>query len=265
MNDEVKTAETTEETSVVDSHADVNQTTENVNDVEFTDSTEAEGTAETEAPKAQTKEQNSENARRRREAEHKAAIEKAKSEARMQAIIEALDGKNPYTGEEIKDQTDVDEYLTMKEIERSGGEPLADYSKFQKKKLREEEAKRAEEDKQAEWYRADREEFTTKHPETDLNALVKDKSFQAFAEGKVGRVPLSQIYEGFLEFTAQYEKKANKKAAQLVANKNASPGSLSSTNTPEDGYFTREQVLKMSQDEVEKNLDKIRASMPKWK
>ena len=70
----------------------------------------------------QSAEQNRENARRRREAEKEALIRRT----REQTIIEALDGQNPYTGEEMKDSLDVEEYLAMKEIYKNGGDPVSD-------------------------------------------------------------------------------------------------------------------------------------------
>ena len=265
MFEEEKTAETTVDTEV-DSHADIDQETnsDNVNDVEFTDS--SEGKAQLEQEKKPTNEQNnSENAHRRREAERKAEIERATKEAREQAIIEALNGKNPYTNEEMKDSADVDEYLLMKEIEKNGGDPLADFSRFQKNREREKAAKQAESEAKKDWYKKDRENFTEKHPEVNIDNLIQDKQFQLFASGKVGNLPLSEIYEGFLEVMGEYEKKAKQKAKQLLANSKSSPGALSSPNTPDNGFFTKEQVQKMSQEDVNKNYDKIRASMRKWK
>ena len=138
MPEEIKTAQTTENTEV-DSHADVDKDTETLNDVEFTDNSDSDtpqgGDAKKETEEQpQTKEQNSENARRRREAERKAELERERQTAREQAIIETLNGKNPYTGEEMKDSTDVQEYLTMREIEKNGGDPLSDYPKHLKQK-----------------------------------------------------------------------------------------------------------------------------------
>ena len=265
MLEEEKTAETTVGTEV-DSYADIDKETnsDNVNDVEFTDS--SEGEAQPEQEKQPTHEQNnSENARRRREAERKAEIEKATKEAREQAIIEALGGKNPYTYEEMKDSADVEEFLLMREIEKNGGDPLTDFSKFQKTKEREKAAKAAEDEAKQNWYKKDREDFTAKHPEVNIDNLIQDKQFQLFASGKVGNLPLSEIYEGFIEVMSEYEKKAKQKAKQLLANSKSSPGSLSSPNTLDNGFFTKEQVQKMTQAEVDKNYDKIRASMRKWK
>ena len=263
--EEIKnSAETSEETSSqIDKDAVVSQeTSEEVNDFEFKDTQEEKKeTSKEEKPKVQTPEQNSENARRRREAERQAELKAT----REKTIIETLKGKNPYTNEEMKDSADVEEYLTMREIEEKGGDPLADFSKFQKEKNREKSIKLKEEQERAEWYENDKKDFQAKHPEVNLGALIQDKSFQLFSSGKVGTLPLSEIYEGFMQVTLQYEKQAKEMAKQMLANKKASPGALSSSNIQDNGYFTREQVQKMSQEEVHKNYDKIRASMQKWK
>ena len=72
MPEEIKTAETSGVNPQGDSNADVaKQQAEGVNDVEFTDTPEAEAgqpPKPTEQKVTQTREQNSENARRRREA-----------------------------------------------------------------------------------------------------------------------------------------------------------------------------------------------------
>lgn len=267
MPEEIKeTAKETVETTGVVGDADDNKETENVNDGEFNDTPETEQKTDSEEkPKPQSKEQNSENARRRREAERQAEIKKAEESAREKAIIEVLNGKNPYTNEEMKDHADVEEYLLMKEIEKNGGDPLSDFSKYQKDRERKKAEEAEKQAKEKEWFDNDYKEFQAKHPEVDIQSLIKSEQFQKFAEGKVGNQPLSEIYEDFREFVGEYEKKAKQMVKQTLANAKASPGSLSSTNPVDSGYFTREQVLAMSQEEVHKNYDKIRASMPKWK
>lgn len=245
----------TEENEVeteVDEHADVDQKEES-NEVDFDEGAK------------QTKEQNSENARRRREAERQAELKKATEEAREKAIIETLNGKNPYTGEEMKDSTDVQEYLTMREIEKNGGDPLSDYSKHLKQKEREkaEENRKAETEK--EWYVKDRKDFSNKHPEVNLKELTEDKQFQRYAQGKVGVLPLSEIYEGFIDIVSESENKAKKIAKQMVANSKATPGALSTAGTAESTFFTKEQVLGMTKEEISKNYEKIKESQKKWK
>lgn len=266
LEEENKTAQTTVDTDV-DSHADIDKenVSENVNDVEFTDSSEGEAQPKQEPKKPTNEQNNSENARRRREAERQAELERVTRETREKAIIEALGGKNPYTNEEMKDSADVEEFLTMKEIEKNGGDPLSDFSKFQKNKEREKAAKQAEAVAKDAWYKKDREEFVSKYPEVNIDNLIKDKQFQLYADGKVGNLPLSEIYEGFMEVTSEYEKKAKHKAKQLLANSKSTPGALASSNIPAVGFFTKEQVQKMSQEEISENYDKVRASMRKWK
>lgn len=266
MPEEIKkTAETSGENTQGDSNADVveNQA-ENVNEAEFTDTPSDEGGGQppkSEDKTVQSRQQNSENARRRREAERQQEIKAA----REKAIIETLNGKNPFTGDEMKDSADVEEYLTMREIEKGGGDPLADFSKFQKQREREKAAQVAESEQQAEWFRKDREDFSTKYPDVNIEKLVKNEQFQLFAGGKVGNLPLAEIYEGFLKVGIEYEKKAKQMARQMLANKKASPGALSSPNAPDSTFYTKEQVQKMSEKEISENYDAIRASMKKWK
>lgn len=266
MPEEIKnTAETSGVNPQDDSNADVveNQT-ENVNEAEFTDTPPEEGGGQPPKPEekqVQSRAQNSENARRRREAERQQEIKAV----REKAIIETLNGKNPYTGEEMKDSADVEEYLTMKEIEKGGGDPLADFSKFQKRRERERAAQAAESEQQAEWFRKDREDFSAKYPDVNVEKLIQNEQFQLFAGGKVGNLPLAEIYEGFLKVGIEYEKKAKQMARQMLANKKASPGALSSPNTPDSTFYTKEQVQKMSEKEISQNYDAIRASMKKWK
>lgn len=263
-NDELNTAKTNE-TEVIpqeSGNADTTLNTEKSNEVQFTDtSNEGQNPTQKEEPKQNTKEQNSENARRRREAERQRELQKA----RESAIIETLGGKNPYTNEEMKDSTDVQEYLTMKEIEKNGGDPLADFSKFHKAKEKERIAEETKRTQEAEWFTKDREDFVAKHPEVNIDVLIANKQFQLYANGKVGKMPMTEIYEGFAEVVAEYEKKSKEMVKQTLANAKASPGALSSPNATDNGFFTREQVQKMTEKEVHENYDKIRASMRKWK
>lgn len=204
---------------------------------------------------------NAENARRRREAQTKAQLE----EARREAIIEALGGKNPYTGEAMSDAQDVAEFLRMQRMAKEGKDPVADYAreiKAESKKKADEERAKAESER---WYREDRENFESAHPDVDLNALVNDPMFADYAAGKVGKQPLSDIYTGFLRMTGTFEKKAQERAAQILANKSATPGALAGISAGDAGFFTREQVKEMSRADVHQNYEKIVESMKKWK
>lgn len=242
----------------------------NVSDATFTDTAAAgEGTPSKgdgkeanggEDKKPQSKSTNAEYARKRREAERQREL----TDTRNTAIIEALDGKNPYTGGEMKDADDVAEFLIMREIEKKGGDPVSDYSGHLKERQRDQRQREQEEATRREWYTKDRADFTAKYPDADLNALIEDETFRDYARGKVGEMPLASIYEGFLRLTSQIEDSAKRHAAQMVANGKASPGALSAPAQVESDFFTRDQVKAMTPAQIDANYDKIRRSIPKW-
>ncbi len=265
MPNENQTAETTVNNVTDDSiNAGAVNDENDVNDTVFTDSNDNTDNGDESKGQEQTKEQNSQNARIRREAERKAEIAKAKAEARNQAIIEALDGINPYTNEEMTDSADVEEYLAMKEIKKNGGDPVQDYAKHQKQKQREQ-AKQAQKQKESnDWYANNQKEFAKKYPNVDVNKLIEDANFVKYVGKRADSETLVSLYEGYLELKTGFEKQAQDKAKQQLANAKATPGALSSTGTNESEFFTKEQVLKMSPAEIKKNFDKIRASQAKW-
>ena len=258
-----QTAETTaeENSTGADVHADVSEKQEDSsNDVEFKEEA-GSGDDRESAKRTQSRVENSENARRRREAER----QKELNQARINATLEALNRQNPYTGREMKDAADVEEYFAMKKIEKDGGDPIADFSEYHKNKEREAARQKEESEKEAEWFRCDREQFAKKYPDVDLAELVKDKKFIRYADGKVRKMPMSEIYEGYAEMLGEFEAEANTKAKRILANKKASPGALSSSYDGDGEYFTPEQVRSMSAADVHRNYDKIRESMKKWK
>ena len=227
-----------------------------------------DGQAQT--PKSQTDGKSAENARRRREQQAREDIRRAREEERVSSIIEALDGKNPYNGEAMKDAADVEVFLTMKRIKASGGDPVTDYARARADADRES-ARRAADDQRARedqrrWYEQDRADFERAHPEISLSDLLSDGDFAEYAEGKVGKKPLSDIYDGYTRMQQRYSRAAEEKAAQALANARASAGSIAgSGSSAEPDFFTEEQVRKMSQAEVHKNYAKIMKSMEKWK
>lgn len=242
--------------------------TETASEASFTDNSAEKGSetnnskgqaaeGEKSAPKG---EKSSEYARRRREAEQAKAIK----EAEEKAIIRALGGINPYTEEEMKDSHDVAEFLAMQEIKKNGGDPISDFARHQKERERREADERKKQEDEKAWYQNDKSEFVKAYPDVSLSDLIEDKMFQSFAGGKVGTVPLKEIYEGFLSFTAEYDKRANEKAAQIAANAKASPGALSSAGESNEKFFTRDEVKAMNAKQIHENYDAIRRSMTKW-
>ena len=235
-----------------------NTATENdsVNSASFEDGAPAEGGK----PAKQSDDLNREYARKRREAEHAKKIE----ETRVKTVIETLGGVNPYTNDAMTDAADVEEYLLMKRIEKEGGDPVSDYAKYRKQADKEGAQKAAEKATEDEWFANDRASFIKNHPEVNFEELIKDPDFADYADGKVGRVPLAKIYEGYKKLTKSVDGKAKDLAAQAIANRQASPGSAASSGTADSDFYTAEQVRKMSPKEIHDNFKKIRASMAKW-
>ena len=225
-----------------------------------------------EGKKPQTSKENAENARRRREQEQAQRIEAASRKARVDAIIDALDGKNPYTGEPMKDAHDVAVYETMKGIEKSGGDPVKDFARASAEDARKAEATRTQADADRKWYADDLAAFRKAYPDVDAQKLLSDPDFGEYAEAQVmAKVPLAKIYGGYEKLRAKFKKEADQKAeaakdgaARALANARAGVGSKAGSGTIQNDYFTPEQVDKMTPEEVEKNLDKIHKSMKRW-
>lgn len=272
MPEEVIAAQTSEATATQDGVAGaVQNTEEKTTDASFTDGGNegveegAKEPAKADKP-AQTKEQNSEFARKRREAER----QKELKDVRDKTIIETLGGKNPYTDEPMTDSLDVEEYLTMKEIEKNGGDPVADFAKHQKENARRTSEQEKTEAETREWYRKDGEAFAKKYPDVSLEMLESDAMFRDYAEGKVGKRPLTEIWEGYQKLVGNKgadgkEKNALQMAAQVIANRKAAVGSVANANGGNSTILTREEVSKMSVQECEKKYDIIIKSMPHWK
>lgn len=210
-------------------------------------------------------------ARRRREAEVERRIEEARTQARADATIAALGGVNPYTHGEMKDAHDVRIYERMRRIHERGGDPVADFAASEAEEAREaaETARQAAESRE----RYDRElaDFAAAHPDVSVKELLADPDFGEYAEGKIGKKSLSELYDGYNRFVGKFRADADRRVeeerdrmAQRVANAQASPGAASVGGDPAPEFFTREQVAAMSQSEVTKNLDKIYASQKRW-
>lgn len=238
----------------------------------------AEGTEPSEAtdedtdaqPSVQpTADQNAANAERRREAERRRAEERER--IRRDTIMEVTGGINPYTQEPMKDGRDVEEYLEMREIERRGGEPVAEYAKYHKQ-IERERADAAQIQEQRLRVAEDRAAFVLSHPDVDLSSLMREDAFVNYAADKLGKQSLNDVYDGYMRKQteakaaedAKIEARARELAAQMVANASASPGSAVGAPQASSEAFTPERVRSMSREEVHANYDKIIKSMKYW-
>lgn len=262
-NIENKPAETTtdEVKPIVDGASEVADTS---NDAEFTDTVDEENneqkppvptkddankTQNDKKPEQKPQKTNADYARERRKAEQEKAIKKARNDA----IIDALNGENPYTHEKMVDEADIEEYLTMKEIDKLGKDPIADYSKFLKTKAKEQEKVQQAESSQKEWIAKDRQDFASKHPDINLDELLDDELFRTFALGKAGKYSMDKIYTDFQTFQQKSEERARDRAAQILANNAATPGKLSTQAPP-----PQKSVSDMSKAEFEQMVEKVK-------
>ena len=115
-----------------------------------------------------------------------------------------------------------------------------------------------------EWYRRDREAFVAAHPDVSLDELIRDEHFQGYCDGKVGRCSIEEMWQGYCALVASIEERVGARAAQSVANRAASPGTLSHAGVAESDYFSAAEVRRMSPQQVSENYDKIRRSMARW-
>ena len=106
--------------------------------------------------------------------------------------------------------------------------------------------------------------FNSAFPTQDAEKLKKNKDFQAFISILTPNLSLCDIYSRFSALSASIEENAQKKLAQAIANASSGVGSLSSSEPNTDTFFTKEQVLRMSAEQISKNYAKIRRSQEKW-
>lgn len=202
--------------------------------------------------------------KRREKEEREKEIERVRQEAYNKALIDSVDGVNPYTGEKIEDQHDVDEYLTMREMDKKGLDPIADYHKYLKDKAREERNKtnfNAQKLTQEQLIE-DAKLFRTTYPNVKISDLQSDSRFLKFSDGKLETQPLTKVYGDYLEFVKEFDAEVDKRARRLAAKAKSSPGAQeTSATTAESEYFTLEQIKKMSQKEVSQNFEKVEKSI----
>jgi hypothetical protein len=205
------------------------------------------------------KEQNRINAQRRKE-------EKAKREAELEkqgynkALKEAVNGINPYTNKPITDDADMDIYLEMRELEKQGKDPVADYADFVAEKSRKARLEAQTKKQQEDYATKDIDAFSKEYPDIDVSKLLNDEHFNAFADGKLGAKPLTEIYQNFLKFESFYEKKAevqaDEKAVKKFSRTQSAMGSMKNPGEPK-----KKSYLEMSDEEFEKELAKVKGQV----
>jgi hypothetical protein len=219
--------DTTEETNQVET--DVAEVGEKETELADPSEVEEPETTEAETEDSTGQAENSFQADKRKERERKEEIirKRIERESYRKGLIDAVGGVNPYTGEQMTDDLDVEEYLIMRDIAKGGGDPIADYAKTVKNRQREQKTVTESRAKAENTLN----EFRVKHPNVDMSNLLRDERFARFAGKRINSgESLSSVYEDYLAFTAdvqeRVEKKMEVKARNNQAKAKASPGSL---------------------------------------
>ena len=106
-------------------------------------------------------------------------------------------------------------------------------------------------------------DFAGKYPNVSKNALYKDKLLEKFAKGKESYA-LSEIFAEYEELSSKIASNAVKAYITRTENEKSSVGALYSQGSSCDVLFTKEQVLRMTPEEIKRNFTKIRESQAKW-
>lgn len=273
------------ETEVIEKDAEEKEPNEN-EEVEFDDSEDkelGEKSDDLSKTKKQSKEENHKWAEIRRaekaklEEEKKLALEKKKEEDKFynKGLVEALNGKNPFTDKEIKDDDDIEELKTMQEMVKKGLDPITDFPEYVKEKKREErkqqellkkqEEEEVNKEKEIEEKAVkDVKEFNNKYKSINIDELLKNERFIDYSDGKLGNKTLIEVYEGFIKFEKKIEDTAEEIALKKEARRQSSVGPLKGTTTNTDGLLTMEQIKAMSDKEKVENIDLVNKSYQNW-
>ncbi|MEI6102121.1 MAG: hypothetical protein WCP73_09800 [Eubacteriales bacterium] len=218
-------------------------------DIESIDD-DPEGETEPEPAKpAQSIEERAANARIRREAEKEA-------QKILDAKIASKGWVNPYTGAKILTEADYSAYEKQNTLnERAKNEGVDPKTLEDREYIAQ---KRAEEEAQKEAQKRtnqDLKDFAASKPDVDMEKLLKNEKFMKFGKGKLGFMPLTEIYDDFVDFVGDTSKMALQKQNSKSDRSTSSSGSgAASTLTPAqkqklEAWNKSNPSMKMSVDE----------------
>lgn len=121
-----------------------------------------------------------------------------------------------------------------------------------------------------EWYKRDKEAFDKAYPELDKEKLFSDRDFLNFAEGKVGERSLTEIYSDYNTLVSTIRERtleeAEREFESRINKARSTPGSLTEVaDVSDNGYYTLDEMKRMSQEYVEAHWDKVRESLRRIK
>lgn len=117
-----------------------------------------------------------------------------------------------------------------------------------------EEPQQEQEGSAADWYQQDAKAFDEAFPDVDKKTLFGKEDFVDFAEGKVGVMPMTEIYRRYLKWKGQPSRR------ELA--RQASPGALGQAQPPHEAeFYTLNEIRKLTPDDIDRNWDKVQRSL----
>lgn len=107
-------------------------------------------------------------------------------------------------------------------------------------------------------------ELISSFPGVDLTKLRESMEFSSLLRMIMKNPSLSDVYACYNAIVSKAEDNSRKKLAQALANASSSVGALASSEVGQPAYFTKEQVIKMSPEQIRQNFQQIRESQSKW-
>lgn len=219
-------------------------------DKDSKDQHEDEEDSEKSTKKKQSQEENARQAQARREKEQKEREEKIAKEAYEKGKKEAelnSNKVNPFTETPIEDEYDLKIYKLQEKIKANGGDPIKDLPKELAKLEREQASKSKQEqdakDKEEEKMKSEIKDFRTQYPNVDLKKVLEDPNFNEFAEGKLGKKPLIEVYKSYVGFKQKLGiKDEDEEIEKQARGKSTSPSSTTKVKV-------KKSVLDMTDEE----------------
>ncbi len=219
--------EDSDEEDLLDDEDFDDDSSDDENENQNKDDSNKEDSNEEETKKKQSREENARQARLRREKEQREKQEneeRIRKEAYEKGKLDSVK-ENKFTKKPIKDKHDLKIYEIQCEIEARGGDPINDLPEELSKLAREDDLKKSNDAKQRqteeEKIKSDITDFRSKYKTVDIKNLLNDPLFNDYASEKLGKQPLTTIYEKFMTLKNSLSSSAKKNEEEEQENKEA--------------------------------------------
>lgn len=106
--------------------------------------------------------------------------------------------------------------------------------------------------------------FSKLFPNVSIEKLEQDELFRLFSSHNGKNLTISDLYTNYLRLVNALSDDFAKKSLVSLQNKLSSPGSLASSEKTSEVFFTKEQVLKMTPEQISQYYNIIRKSQQRW-